>query len=82
MHAHEELLGVDFYEHDIRHPSVGVSRYVIFSLNTHNEFWHEATIRSVARHFSNLSRYLGTVAILVIGLVGAKNITVGIKGMI
>ena len=28
MHAHEELLGADFYEHDIRHPGVGVSRAV------------------------------------------------------
>ena len=82
MHAHEELLGADFYEHDIRHPSVGVSRYVIFSLNTHYEFLHEAIISSVFRHFSNLNRYLGTIAKFVIGSVGTKNITVGIKGMI
>ncbi len=27
MHAHEELLGADYFEHDIRHPGVGVSRY-------------------------------------------------------
>ena len=26
MHAHEELLGADFFEHDVKHPSVGVSR--------------------------------------------------------
>ena len=88
MHAHEELLGADFYEHDIRHPSVGVSRYVIFSLITHYEFWYEAIISSVARHFSNLNRYLGTnryldaVATLVIGSLGTKNVTVGITGKI
>ena len=28
MRAHEELLGADFFEHEIRHPNVGVSRYV------------------------------------------------------
>ncbi|CAM6054185.1 unnamed protein product [Sphagnum tenellum] len=28
MHAHEELLGADFFEHDIKHPGVGVSRAV------------------------------------------------------
>ena len=82
MHAHEELLGADFYEHDIRHPSVGVSRYVIFSLNTHYEFLHEAIISSVFRHFSNLNRYLRTLARLIIGSVGTKDISVRIKGII
>lgn len=28
MTEHEELLGADFFEHDIRHPGVGVSRAV------------------------------------------------------
>ncbi len=28
MEAHEELIGADFFEHDIRHPGVGVSRAV------------------------------------------------------
>ena len=26
LHSYEELLGADYFEHDIRHPSVGVSR--------------------------------------------------------
>ena len=26
MHEWEELVGADFFEHDIRHPNVGVSR--------------------------------------------------------
>ena len=26
MHAHEELLGADFYEHELKHGGVGVSR--------------------------------------------------------
>ena len=28
MTEHEELLGADFFEHDIRHPGVGVSRAI------------------------------------------------------
>ena len=28
MHAHEELLGADFYEHELKHGGVGVSRAV------------------------------------------------------
>ena len=28
MSEHEELLGADFFEHDIRHPGVGVSRAI------------------------------------------------------
>ena len=28
MTEHEELLGADFFEHDIRHPAVGVSRAI------------------------------------------------------
>jgi len=28
MEAHEELIGADFFEHDIRHPGIGVSRAV------------------------------------------------------
>ena len=27
LHSYEELLGADYFEHDIRHPSVGVSRF-------------------------------------------------------
>ena len=26
LHSYEELLGADYFEHDIRHPGVGVSR--------------------------------------------------------
>ena len=37
MHEHEELLGADFFEHDIRHPGVGVSRAVSVLKNYHDE---------------------------------------------
>ena len=37
MSAHEELLGADFFEHDIRHPGVGVSRAVSVLKNYHRD---------------------------------------------
>ena len=37
MEAHEELLGADFFEHDIRHPGVGVSRAVSVLQHFHEE---------------------------------------------
>ena len=37
MHAHEELLGADFFEHDIRHAGVGVSRAVSVLKHYHDE---------------------------------------------
>ena len=37
MHEHEELLGADFYEHDIRHPGVGVSRAVSVLQHYHDD---------------------------------------------
>lgn len=37
MHQHEELLGADFFEHDIRHPGVGVSRAVSVLKYYHDE---------------------------------------------
>ena len=37
MSAHEELIGADFFEHDIRHPGVGVSRAVSVLKNYHRD---------------------------------------------
>ena len=37
MTEHEELLGADFFEHDIRHPGVGVSRAVSVLKNYDDE---------------------------------------------
>lgn len=37
MEEHEELLGADFFEHDIRHPGVGVSRAVSVLQHFHEE---------------------------------------------
>ena len=37
MEPHEELLGADFFEHDIRHPGVGVSRAVSVLQHFHDE---------------------------------------------
>ena len=37
MHAHEELLGADFFEHDIHHPGVGVSRAVSVLQHYHKD---------------------------------------------
>lgn len=37
MEIHEELLGADFFEHDIRHPGVGVSRAVSVLKHYHDE---------------------------------------------
>ncbi len=37
MHQHEELLGADFFEHDIRHPGIGVSRAVSVLKHYHDE---------------------------------------------
>ena len=37
MSAYEELIGADFFEHDIRHPGVGVSRAVSVLKHHHEE---------------------------------------------
>ena len=37
MTEHEELLGADFFEHDIRHPGVGVSRAISVLKNYHDD---------------------------------------------
>ena len=37
MHQHEELLGADYFEHDIRHPGVGVSRAVSVLKHYHED---------------------------------------------
>ena len=37
MTEHEELLGADFFEHDIRHPGVGVSRAISVLKNFHDD---------------------------------------------
>lgn len=40
LHSYEELLGADYFEHDIRHPSVGVSRFqnIFFKLDLSSRF--------------------------------------------
>ena len=40
LHSYEELLGADYFEHDIRHPSVGVSRFqnIFFKLDLTSRF--------------------------------------------
>ena len=37
LHQHEELLGADYFEHDIRHPGVGVSRAVSVLKHYHED---------------------------------------------
>ena len=37
MSAYEELLGADYFEHDIRHPGVGVSRAVSVLKHYHDD---------------------------------------------
>ena len=37
MKKHEELLGADYFEHDIRHPGVGVSRAVSVLKHYHED---------------------------------------------
>ena len=40
LNSYEELLGADYFEHDIRHPSVGVSRLqnIFFKLDLCSRF--------------------------------------------
>lgn len=52
MHPHEELLGADFFEHDIRHAGVGVSRAVSVLQFYHDDV--DPTIESKGANIGNV----------------------------
>ena len=56
MTEHEELLGADFFEHDIRHPGVGVSRAISVLKNFHDDI--DSTIApTTVNRGNNLRNY-------------------------
>ena len=66
MHAHEELLGADFFEHDIHHPGVGVSRAVSVLQHYHEDV--DVTIERKGGNKGELRRVF-LVAVLDVGMI-------------